>query len=206
MTSSASITPSIPDIPDEMAITLAAYGLFMLNWSLLETVIEVAIMKRLELHPLEGAIVTSSLSFQARASILRSFLALDPKPEAKEAIKVINTTTQEASRNAIIHGQVFAEGETLSFVYRKVDQGLTAKRITVSAFHRINIPKYIIPLEGDLPRVAYIDQHPLQMLVILWSSNLSFSLTAARAAARPDLDAANRVRLIFTDRCTGNVR
>ncbi len=133
MTSSASITPSIPDIPDEMAITLAAYGLFMLNWSLLETVIEVAIMKRLELHPLEGAIVTSSLSFQARASILRSFLALDPKPEAKEAIKVINTTTQEASRNAIIHGQVFAEGETLSFVYRKVDQGLTAKRITVDS-------------------------------------------------------------------------
>jgi hypothetical protein len=124
--------PSI-DVPDEMVVTLAAYGLFMLNWSLLETVMEVAIMKRLELHPLEGTIVTASLGFQARSSILRSFLALDTSSESKDAIKVINTATQEANRNMIIHGQVFAEGETLSFVYRKVNQGLTAKRITVDS-------------------------------------------------------------------------
>jgi hypothetical protein len=116
-----------------MCVTLAAYGLFMVNWSLLETVLEVAIMKRLELHPLEGAIVTSSLGFQARASILRSFLALDATVQAKEAIAVINTATQEANRNTIIHGHVFFEGETLSFVYRKVDQGLTAKRVTVDS-------------------------------------------------------------------------
>jgi hypothetical protein len=124
---------SIDDVPDAMVVTLAAYGLFMLNWSLLETVLEVAIMKRLELHPLEGTIVTASLGFQARASILRSFLVLDASPESKDAIKVINTATQEANRNMIIHGQVFAEGETLSFVYRKVDQGLTAKRIKVDS-------------------------------------------------------------------------
>jgi hypothetical protein len=125
--------PSVEDIPDTMVVTLASYGLFMLNWSLLETVIEVAIAKRLELHALEGNIVTASLGFQARASILRSFLALDTGTNSKEAIKVINDATQEANRNAIIHGQVFAEGETLSFVYRKVDHGLTAKRITVDS-------------------------------------------------------------------------
>jgi hypothetical protein len=49
-------------------------------------------------------------------------------------------------------------------------------------------------------------QHPLQMPVILRSSSLSCSLAVARAAARRDLEAANRVRLIFTARCTGNVR
>jgi len=49
-------------------------------------------------------------------------------------------------------------------------------------------------------------QHPLQMLIVLRSSGLSCSLTAARAAERGDLDAANRVRLIFTAPCTGNVR
>jgi hypothetical protein len=49
-------------------------------------------------------------------------------------------------------------------------------------------------------------QHPLQILVILWSSSLSRSLTVARAAVRPDLDAANRVRLILAVRCTGDVR
>lgn len=125
--------PSIDDVPDTMVVTLAAYGLFMLNWSLLETVIEVAIQKRLELHPLEGTIVTASLGFQARASILRSILSLYNTQEAKDAIKEINTATQEANRNHIIHGQVFAEGETLSFLYRKVDHGLTAKRITVNS-------------------------------------------------------------------------
>jgi hypothetical protein len=35
---------------------------------------------------------------------------------------------------------------------------------------------------------------------------LSRSLTAARAAEPRNLDAANRVRLIFTARCTGGAR
>lgn len=125
--------PSIDDIPEAMVVTLASYGLFMLNWSLLETVLEVAIAKRVALHPLEGNIITASLGFQARASILRSFLALDSNQEAKDAIKVIDAATAEANRNTIIHGQVFAEGETLSFVYRRVDHELTAKRITVNS-------------------------------------------------------------------------
>src|SRR6266404_5192285 len=47
-------------------------------------------------------------------------------------------------------------------------------------------------------------QHPLQMLGTPSPSSLSCSLTAARAAAPRNLDAANRVRLIFlTDPCTG---
>jgi hypothetical protein len=39
-----------------------------------------------------------------------------------------------------------------------------------------------------------------------WSIRLSCALTAARAAARPDLDVATRVRLIFTVAGTGPVR
>jgi hypothetical protein len=49
-------------------------------------------------------------------------------------------------------------------------------------------------------------QHPLQMLGIPSPSSLSFSLTVARAAERRNLDVANRVRLIFTARCTGGAR
>jgi hypothetical protein len=44
------------------------------------------------------------------------------------------------------------------------------------------------------------------MLGILSLSGLPCSLTAAWAAERRDLDAANRVRLIFTARCTGSGR
>jgi hypothetical protein len=127
--------PSIDDIPEAMIVTLASYGLFMLNWSL-ETVLEVAIAKRVDVHPLEGNIITASLGFQARASILRSFLALDTRQESKDAIKVIDTATQEANRNTIIHGQVFAEGETLSFVHRKVDHELTAKRVVAGNYRK----------------------------------------------------------------------
>jgi hypothetical protein len=129
----ATPVPSVEDIPAAMVVTLASYGLFMLNWSLLETVIEVAIAKRLELYPLEGNIVTASLGFQARANILRTFLALDTRQESKDAIKAIETAAQEANRNTIIHGQVFAEDENLSFVHRKVADGLTAKRVTVNS-------------------------------------------------------------------------
>jgi hypothetical protein len=122
------------DIANELMLTtLAGYGLFMLNWSLLETVIEAAIMKRLELHPLEGAIVTSSLGFQARASILKSFLALDTSEQSKAAIKVITAATDDANRNTIIHGQVFLEGESLTFVFRKTGHTFTAKKITLDS-------------------------------------------------------------------------
>jgi hypothetical protein len=123
-----------PEPSDEMLVTLAAYGLFMLNWSLLETVIEVAIMKRLELHPLEGNIVTSGLNFQARSSILRSLLSLDESKESKEARQLINTIVTEANRNAIIHGQVFVAGHHhLRFIHRKTADVISAKCIEVDA-------------------------------------------------------------------------
>jgi hypothetical protein len=123
-----------PEPSDEMVVTLAAYGLFMLNWSLLETVIEVAIMKRLQLRPLEGNIVTSSLTFQARSSILRSLLEVDASKEAKEAQGLIKTIVQEASRNAIAHGQVFVAGSHhLRFIHRKTDNAISAKCIEVDA-------------------------------------------------------------------------
>lgn len=123
-----------PEPSDEMLVTLAAYGLFMINWSLFETVIEVAIMKRLQLHPLEGNIVTSSLTFQARSNILRSLLELDVSKEAKEAQKLISTVVQEAKRNAIAHGQVFVAGSHhLRFIHRKTDAAISAKCIEVDA-------------------------------------------------------------------------
>jgi 2-keto-3-deoxy-galactonokinase len=91
-----------PEPSDEMLVTLAAYGL------------------------------TSSLSFQARSSILRSLLELDESKGAKEAKALIGTIVKEANRNAIIHGQVFVAGSHhLRFIYRKTDDSLSAKCIEV---------------------------------------------------------------------------
>jgi hypothetical protein len=167
--------PSVDEIPDAMIVTLASYGLFMLNWSLLETVLEVAIAKRVGLHPLEGTIVTASLGFQARASILRSFLALDASQESKDAIKEINTATQEANRNIIIHGQVFADGERLSFVHRRVDQSLTAKRVVVDSSSMLErarkLKESVIKIQ-TLLSVSDDDLHEFGNI----NQNLAFSL------------------------------
>ena len=59
---------------------------------------------------------------------------------------------------------------------------------------------------GNCAKASRRTQHPLQMLGMLSSSRLPCCLTAARAGARRDLDAAYRVRLIFTARCTGGTR
>jgi hypothetical protein len=98
-----------------------------------KTVIEVAITKRVELHPLEGAIITSSLGFQARSNILKSLLALDAGEQSEAAIKVVTAAADDANRNMIIHGQVFAEGESLTFVFRKTGHTFTAKKITLDS-------------------------------------------------------------------------
>jgi hypothetical protein len=116
-----------------MLTTLSAYGQFMLYWSLLEIIIEVAIMKRIAVHPLEGAIVTASLGFQARSNILKSLLALDKSAQSEEAIKVITAAANDANRNTIIHGHVFANGDQLTFVSRKIGHSFSAKRLTLDA-------------------------------------------------------------------------
>jgi hypothetical protein len=103
-----------PPVADEMVLILAAYGLFMVNWSLFETILEFAITKRAGLNAVEGNIVTAGLAFERRASILRGLLAMNNKPEG--AIKLINEITQEARRNSIIHGHVLIgdDGKKLS--------------------------------------------------------------------------------------------
>jgi hypothetical protein len=122
----------IPEASPDMIATLAGYGLFMVNWSLFEATIEVAIQKRLELHPIEGNIVTGGLAFLSRSSILRSLLALDDTDDAKEASTLINSMVNDANRNAIIHGIVHVGGDhTLKFVHRKTANKLTAKSVIV---------------------------------------------------------------------------
>ena len=59
-----------------------AYGLFMISWSVLETTIEAAIMKQLQLDSQRTLIITTSMQFRQRVNILCSLLELnDPNNE-----------------------------------------------------------------------------------------------------------------------------
>lgn len=55
------------------------YGLFFSSWSSFEAVLELAIIKNLEVEPHKGVIVTADLSFIQKASVLRSLLHPDEK-------------------------------------------------------------------------------------------------------------------------------
>ena len=105
------------------------YGLFMVIWSVLEVVIEIAIIKQLGTGMVQGSIVTTGLGFKSRASILRSLLALDKKRHA-QAISLINTVTQEAKRNTLVHGHIFVGDNKITFVKRTVDQELKSSVTT----------------------------------------------------------------------------
>ena len=117
------------------AFLLAAYGMFMVTWSGFEAALEMGIMKRTKMDPVISSLVTSGLTFERRASILRSLLAGDPDKtksvDYKEAIRLINSITQEAERNHLIHGLVFfslqGEKPKLGFVKRVTDQRFKGK-------------------------------------------------------------------------------
>lgn len=105
---------------------LISYGLFMVTWSVFETILDVTIAREAGLKPPQSIIVTSGLGFERKASIARSLLALH-KPQNEKAISLINKITQEASRNSLVHGIVFVGQNAIEFIKCDTDQSLKVK-------------------------------------------------------------------------------
>lgn len=107
-----------------------ALGVFMIAWSGLETVIEVAIKKQLGVDDQVGEITTSSLGFMSKSNILTSLLQLQA-PKHDKAIKLLSQITGDAKRNAIVHGRVFMDSQgKITFVKSIVNTKYRAKRIS----------------------------------------------------------------------------
>lgn len=110
-----------------------AYGLFMISWSVLETTIEAAIMKQLQLDSQRTLIITTSMQFRQRVNILCSLLELnDPNNENyKDAIKLLKKIERDAKRNMLVHGHIIVgvPGE-LTFVKSNIVDGYNANRAT----------------------------------------------------------------------------
>lgn len=110
-----------------------AYGLFMIAWSVLETVIEAAIMKELQISPPKAIILTTSMQFRQRISVLCSLLEQSGEDHC-DAIKLLKKIERYTRRNMLVHGHIIVgvPGQ-LTFVKSNIVDGYGAKRVTFSA-------------------------------------------------------------------------
>lgn len=98
----------------------------MVAWSVLETVIQTAIMKELGITPAKAVITTGKLQFQPRVQLLINLLKLNETPD-KETIKLLQKTEGFSHRNTIVHGIIIiGNPEKLTFV--KYDGGASVKQ------------------------------------------------------------------------------
>ncbi|WP_146986214.1 hypothetical protein [Bradyrhizobium macuxiense] len=97
---SDSSDPGEPSNADEVRTFFAIYGSFLQLWQTFELVIEVAIMRRLNLSARHASIVLNSLNFAAKSNILSSLL----KEEGdQEALSALGNAQTKAGRNDFIH-------------------------------------------------------------------------------------------------------
>jgi len=103
------------------------YATVLVLWNVFESLLEISIMREAKLAPLQAVIICSGLPFERKASIARSLLALR---DATNAIRLINRITQEVSRNLLIHAQIRAGENTITFRKIETDQRLKVKEKT----------------------------------------------------------------------------
>jgi len=106
----------------EHAKIMHAYGLFLVMWSIFESLLDYLIERETKLDPLRAIIIISGLGFERKAGITRSLLSLDSKNT--DAIAAISKFITDAGRNGMIHGEVHLGLKHIEFVKHKTDHSL----------------------------------------------------------------------------------
>ena len=99
---------------------ISCLGLFVVGWSTIEALLEVAIAKQLGLAPAEGSIITASLQFKSRSVILMGLLNRD-KTKNAAAITSLKTLQNKPDRNDLLHSIIGRSATGLVFTRRKSD-------------------------------------------------------------------------------------
>jgi hypothetical protein len=138
------------------------YGLFMIAWSVLEAVIQTAIMKELELAPEKTIMITGKMQFHPRLQLLCPLLKLHGQKH-KQAIELLNKFESFAHRNTIVHGLVIVGvPDQLTFV--KYDGGASASRSFTSA----ELTKHVVGLNDrveTLQKLLDISNADMQQII-----------------------------------------
>jgi hypothetical protein len=104
----------------------AALGYFIMGWSRIDGMMEVAIVKELGLGALDGSTVTAGLQFRGRSEILLSLLNRDPIKN-KTAIHVVKDMQNLSERNDILHSVMGKSPSAISFYRRRTNGRFTSK-------------------------------------------------------------------------------
>ncbi|MEC3767505.1 hypothetical protein [Cupriavidus sp. SS-3] len=103
-----------------------AYGVFMVAWAVLESVVQAAIMKYLVIDATKAVIVTGKLQFNPRVQLLRGLLKLHGDAH-KETGKLLNSIEGFAQRNTLVHGNIIV-GVPGELTFIKYDGGNSVKQ------------------------------------------------------------------------------
>ena len=95
----------IQELAQSQEQVLHRYGMFMVTWSILDGVVQAALMKQLQLDPERALIVTTSMQFRQRVAVLSSLLRLLGS-QHQEAIALLQKLEKSARRNALVHGHI----------------------------------------------------------------------------------------------------
>jgi hypothetical protein len=112
----------------------------MVTWSIVETVVQAAIMKNLAIGATDAVIVTGKLQFTPRVQLLCALLKREGDTH-KEAIKLLQKTEGFAQRNTMVHGNIVV-GVPGVLTFIKYDGGASTKQ----SFSAEGMTKHILAL------------------------------------------------------------
>jgi hypothetical protein len=138
------------------------YGMFMITWSIVDSVVQAAIMKNLGIAASDAVILTGKMQFNPRVQLLCALLKREGDTH-KDAIKLLNKTEGFSQRNTLVHGNIIVGvPDVLTFV--KYDGGASTRQ----SFSADNMLKHVSALNNrivTLQQLLKITDADMQLIV-----------------------------------------
>ncbi|WP_426306129.1 hypothetical protein ACN9MJ_02530 [Acidovorax facilis] len=115
-------------------LVISRYGLFMIAWSVLDSVVQAALGKELGLDSKRTHIVTTGMQFRQRVIVLCSLLTLHGSKHS-DALKLLQRAEKNARRNMLVHGHIIVgtPGQLKFVKTSALESGLSAKSVSFNA-------------------------------------------------------------------------
>lgn len=141
--------------PHSHAQVIHGFGMFMVAWSVLEGVIQVAIMKELQVSSAKAIVVTAGMQFRQRVAVLSSLLKLSDT-NRKPAIALLRKIEKKGNRNMLVHGHIIVGVPgLLTFVKSSAseDSGL---RTNKASFTTADLQRHVLELNDEIARLQIL--------------------------------------------------